>query len=70
MCILMLGSCGYVKTKYHHIYPGTTDQLINQFTHKGLSSKTSNAILTLKNFVIVSDIDGVKHLLQMIHSLC
>ena len=41
-----------------------------QFTYKGLLYKTSNAILTLKHSLQVSDIDGVKHLLQMIHSLC
>ena len=77
MCILMLGSCGdkmennitlYIKS--HLIYHGTTDQLINQFTYKGLRSKTSNAILTLKNSLSVSDINSVKQLLQTVHSLC
>ena len=68
MCILMLESCGYVKWK--HIYHGTTDERINQFTYIGLRSKPSNAILSLKNSLSVIDIDGVKHLLQTIHCLC
>ena len=49
---------------------GTTDQLINQSTHKGLRSKPSNTILSLKICLIVSDIDGIEQLLQTIHSLC
>ena len=41
-----------------------------QFTHKWLRSKLSNAILTLKYSLSVSDINGVKQLLQMSHGLC
>ena len=39
-------------------------------THKRLRSKTSNAILSLKHSLMISDIDGIQHLLQMAHSLC
>ena len=44
--------------------------LLFLFTHKWLRSKLSNAILTLKYFLSVSDINGVKQLLQMSHGLC
>ena len=40
------------------------------FTHKWLRSKLSNAILTLKYSLSISNIDGVKKLLQMSHGLC
>ena len=40
------------------------------FTHKWLTSKLSNAILTLKYFLSVSHVNGVKKLLQMSHGLC
>jgi len=39
-------------------------------THKWLRSKSSNAILTLKCPLSISDIDGEKQLLEMIHGLC
>ena len=59
-----------VERKHHQVYHGTTDQIINQSTYKGLRSKPSNTILSLKICLIVSDIDGIEHLLQTIHSLC
>ena len=65
MYILKLSSCGYEKMIIH-IYASTYH---NQFTYKWLSLKVSNAISTLKCFLNVCDIDGIKHLLQMIHGL-
>ena len=38
-------------------------------THKWFRLKVSNANFTLKNSLIISDIDGIKHLLQKIHGL-